>query len=146
MFLLYFLLALVVIIPFQARGEVTRIEVLSRGPWLDGKAMGNAGSYEKLRGRVYYAVDPTKAQNQRVADIGLAPRNSDGLVEFSGDFVLVRPVDPAKARSTVILEIPNRGLTQENRSFFTTAKYNSSFQAWRASSWTTHSCLSRDLV
>ena len=59
---------------------------------------------------------------RRVTDITLAPRNARGRVEFSSDFVVLRPRDPAHARHTVLLEIPNRGLTQANGSFFSTAR------------------------
>jgi hypothetical protein len=105
----------------EASAEVKQIVVTSREPWLNGRAMGKAGAYEKLQGRVVYAIDPKSASNQGIADVVLAPRNADGLVEFAGDFVVLRPVDPAKARTSVLLEVLNRGLTQANHSFFATA-------------------------
>jgi hypothetical protein len=105
----------------EASAEVKQIVVTSREPWLNGRVMGKAGAYEKLQGRVIYAIDPKSAANQGIADVALAPRNADGLVEFAGDFVVVRPVDPAKARTSVLLEVLNRGMTQANHSFFATA-------------------------
>jgi hypothetical protein len=42
-------------------------------------------------------------------------------VEFWGDFVVLRPLDPSKARSTALVEIPNRGVTQMNGFFFRVA-------------------------
>ncbi len=48
----------------------------------------------------------------------LAPRNPQGLVEFSGDFLVLRPQDPTKARGTVLFEVANRGVTQVARTFF----------------------------
>lgn len=104
-----------------ASAEVKQIAVTSREPWLNGQVMGKAGAYEKLQGRVYYAIDPKNTANQGIADLNLAPRNADGLVEFSGDFVVLRPVDPAKARHSVLLEVLNRGLTQASHRFFTSA-------------------------
>lgn len=105
----------------SASAEVTRVEISTTAPWVGGQALGYAGSYEKLQGRVYFEVDPQSAMGRRVTDIDLAPRNARGRIEFSSDFVLVRPRNPLRARHTVLLEIPNRGLTQANGWFFSTA-------------------------
>lgn len=109
-----------------AHAEVKQIVIASREPWLNGKPMGGAGAYEKLQGRIVYAVNPQDAVNSRIADIAIAPRNAEGMVEFSGDFVMLRPVDSHRARSSVFLEILNRGDTQANTSFFSTEP-NSAF-------------------
>jgi hypothetical protein len=79
------------------------------------------GPYEKLQGRVYFEVDPESPASRRIADIAFAPRNTKGRVEFSSNFVLLRPRDAARARHSVLLEIPNRGVTQAHGSFFSTA-------------------------
>jgi hypothetical protein len=107
------------VIPVQA--EVTRVEVVSVRPWLAGRSAVKAGAYEKLQGRVYFEVDPENPASRRITDLALAPRNGDGRVEFSSDFVILRPRDPARARGSVLLEIPNRGMTQANGSFFSAA-------------------------
>src|SRR5579863_4720949 len=107
--------------PGMAHAEVTRIVIAGREPWLNGRSLGPAGPYEKLQGRVEYAINPNDASNARISDVALAPRNADGMVEFSSDFVVLRPVDPKKARPSVFLEILNRGRTQANGSFFSTA-------------------------
>jgi Alpha/beta hydrolase domain len=108
--------------PSSAPAEVTRVEIATTAPWLDGQVLGKAGSYEKVQGRIYFEVDPRSATGRRVTDIALAPRNSKGRVEFSSDFVLVRPRDPLRARRAVLLEIPNRGLTQADGSLFSAGK------------------------
>ncbi len=109
--------------PLSAVAEVVRVEVASTAPWLGGRSLGKAGAYEKLQGRVYFELDPTSSTGGRVTDISLAPRNARGRVEFSSDFVLVRPRDRARRNQhSVLLEIPNRGLTQANGSFFSTAR------------------------
>ncbi len=113
--------ALVFLPHLSAYGELRRIEILSREPWLGGKPLGKAGAYEKVRGRAYFAVDPSHPANQRIADITLAPHNAQAQVEFLGDFVVLRPMDPSKARSTALVEIPNRGVTQMNGFFFRVA-------------------------
>jgi Alpha/beta hydrolase domain len=116
---MFWILAILVLFGFQAaQAAVKQIVVASREPWLQGRSMGPAGAYEKLQGRVVYAISPNDAANSRIADLALAPRNAEGMVEFSGDFVVLRPVDPKKARRSVFLEILNRGRTQANGSFF----------------------------
>jgi hypothetical protein len=72
-------------------------------------AFGASGPYEKLRGTVYFAVDPADARNAVVFDLDKAPRNSQGLVEFSADFYILKPVDMAKSNRHLFFEVNNRG-------------------------------------
>ena len=90
-------------------GRVERVEILSRADVLEGKAFGEAGAYEKLVGRIHFAVKPESETNKLIVDLNKAPRNKDGEVEFSSDFYILRPKDPAKASGAVLVEIPNRG-------------------------------------
>jgi hypothetical protein len=98
--------------------KVARIEITKRADWLGGHSFGNVGSYEMITGRVYYAVNPKDAANKGITDLMLAPRNQQGMVKFSGDFLILRPKDPNKARGTVLFEVANRGITQVARTFF----------------------------
>ena len=70
-------------------------------------------------GKAYFAMNPKLPANQAIADIDKAPRNQDGLVEFSSDVFLLRPKDPKKGNGTVLYEVSNRGyksmLTYFNR-------------------------------
>lgn len=109
-------------LPPHAVAEVVGVEIISTTPWLGGRSLGKAGAYEKLQGRVHFALDPRSATGRRVTDINLAPRNAAGRVEFSSDFVVARPRNLARNRHSILLEIPNRGLTQANGSFFSTAR------------------------
>ena len=63
--------------------------------------------YEWISGVAHYAVDPDAPANARIADLGLAPPDHDGKVRFSGDVVLLRPVDGGNRRA--LLSVPNRG-------------------------------------
>ena len=81
---------------------VTRVEVTERS---DDSATG----YERIAGKIHFAVDPKLAPNRIIADVDLAPRNAEGKVEFSADLYLLRPRDPAKRNGTLLLEISNRG-------------------------------------
>jgi hypothetical protein len=91
------------------RAEVTRIEITSRQDVLGGKAFGTAGSYEKLNGRVYFAVSPENAHNKIIADLDKAPRNAQGKVEFSSDLFIIKPKDPAHANGVLFFDVVNRG-------------------------------------
>jgi hypothetical protein len=83
-----------------AHAAVTRVEISSRTD------LPNA-NYEKVTGKVYFAVDPKLAANQIITDITLAPRDGKGLVEFSADLEVWRP--KSKGNGTALVEISNRG-------------------------------------
>lgn len=88
---------------------VTRLEIHQRAPVLDGAPFGNTGAYEKIAGTVHFAHDPAHPRHRDITDIGLARRNAHGLVASSADFYLLRPVDPARAKRCLLLDVPNRG-------------------------------------
>ena len=88
---------------------VTRVEVAERSDILGGASFGAAGSYERLSGKIYFAIDPKLAPNRIIADVDLAPRNADGKIEFSADFYILKPRDPSKGNGTALVEISNRG-------------------------------------
>ena len=58
------------------------IQVADRRPFADGYAFGDAGDYERLSGRVLFAVDPLAAAQAEVVDLDKAPHDPDGLVRF----------------------------------------------------------------
>jgi len=92
-----------------SHAALVRLEIAERSDVLDGRAFGNTGSYERIAGRAYFAVDPKLAVNQAIVDLDKAPRNKDGLVEFSSDFFMLRPKDPKKGNGAVFYEVSNRG-------------------------------------
>jgi hypothetical protein len=58
----YFILMMAIAFASHAaRAEVTGIEIASRTEVLAGKSFGDAGSYEKIIGKVHLAVDPGSA-------------------------------------------------------------------------------------
>src|ERR1700736_6249359 len=88
---------------------LTRIELVERTDVLDGAPQGQAGGYERIVAKAHFAVDPKLPANRVIADIDLAPRNAEGLVEFSADLYLLKPRDSAKGNGTALVEISNRG-------------------------------------
>jgi len=103
----FFLLILLLTIPLNAR--VTRVEIASRADVLNGKPFGDSGPYERITGRVYFSLPIANPHNQRIVDLANAVNLKDGEVEFSADFIAVRPKDSAKGNGSMILEVPNRG-------------------------------------
>jgi hypothetical protein len=93
--------------PLSAR--VTRVEIISRADVLDGKSFGDSGVYERITGRVYFSVAATNAHNRRIVDLDKAVNLKDGEVDFSADFIAVRPKDAHKGNGVLLLEVPNRG-------------------------------------
>lgn len=93
----------------SARADVERVEVYDRVLVADGKAFGNVGPYERLRGRLTFAVEPGAAENQPIVDIRLAPRDAAGRVIFAADFILLKPLDPARSNGRLLVEAPDRG-------------------------------------
>jgi Alpha/beta hydrolase domain len=102
-------LALTVACMPPASARVEQVEILSRQPFASGTAFGSVGAYEKLRGRATFALDPEAAANAAVADLKRAPRNNRGLVIFTTDFLVLRPVDAARGNGTLLYEVNNRG-------------------------------------
>src|SRR3954453_15999986 len=88
---------------------VDRLVVKDRTDLAGGIAFGSAGPYERIVATAHYVIDPKLPQNRAIADIDLAPRNKDGMVEFSGDVLILRPRDLAKSNGTAIIDVPNRG-------------------------------------
>ena len=92
-----------------AYAEVTNIEVASRSDLPGDNSYGLAGAYEKLAGRVYFAVDPDNPANQIVVDINHAPLNTEGRVEFSAKFFLIKPKNIERGNGTLLFGASNRG-------------------------------------
>jgi hypothetical protein len=95
--------------PAVSRAEVTRVEIQRREDVLGGKSFGSAGPYEKIVGRVHFAVDPANPHNLVIVDLDKAPLNAQGKVEFSSDLYILKPKDPARGNGVVFFDIVNRG-------------------------------------
>ncbi len=91
----------------SASAEVIRVEIFSREP-VDA-VPGQVGPYERLRGRVVYALDPEHPANRSVVDLGIAADNGEGRVEFYGDIEILAPRDLSLAQPTLLYDVNNRG-------------------------------------
>ncbi len=94
--------------PLVTRAEVTQFSVIATDrPALDGRSFGAYGTAEKITARATIAVDPNDPHDAVIADIGLAPRNAQGLVEATAEVVILHPA--GGGNGTLLLELPNRG-------------------------------------
>ena len=127
------LIIVVLSLSAPSAARVTRIEITERIPFAGGMEFGTVGPYERIRGRLYYAVDPDNRFNRQIVDLQLAKngqlrqdvsqvnpsgiteivggdaRNAKGEVEFWGDFMLLKPLDPTRGNHRVLYDVNNRG-------------------------------------
>ncbi len=89
--------------------EVVRFEIIRREPFANGVSFGAGGAYEKIVGRVHFALDPSLRQNAAIVDLNLAARNNAGKVEFWADLFLLTPADPATGNGALLYDVNNRG-------------------------------------
>ena len=115
-----------------AAAEVIRIDITSREPF--GEAVeSEVGPYERLRGRVVYALNPSAEVNRAIVDLDLAVRDEQGRVQFYGDIEIIAPVDRAQARPTVLYVVNNRGRrTWGSEAFFLSRGYVTVSSGWIA--------------
>jgi len=101
------LVALALALPSaNADARVVRVQILSRAD-ITGTFGGHP--YERITGRVYFAFDPRNPENRKIVDLTLAPRNRNGEVEATSDFVMLRPTDIHNTTDVGVIDIVNRG-------------------------------------
>ena len=88
---------------------VSRLEISARQPYEGGQAFGDAGPYERIDGRLHFAVDPSDPANRLIVDLERAARQADGRVHFWADFCLLQPVDSQRGSGRLLFEVLNRG-------------------------------------
>jgi hypothetical protein len=93
----------------SAQAEVSRVEIASRTDVLGGKPFGAVGAYEKIVGKVLFALDPTLRANRSIVDIDKAPRDAAGRVAFSADLYALVPKESARGNGVALFDVANRG-------------------------------------
>lgn len=88
---------------------VTHLEIDERQPYMGGQEFGDAGAYERIDGKLTFAVAPDDLANCTIVDLDRAPRDAAGLVQFHADFCLLQPSDPKRGNRRLLLEVLNRG-------------------------------------
>src|SRR5579871_2153177 len=88
---------------------ITRLVISRRQVAYGGASFGSAGTYEVLAGTAYGEVDPQTPGNAGILNLNRAPLNSKGRVEYSVDFMILKPVDLKKGNGRLIYDFVNRG-------------------------------------
>lgn len=95
----------------KAEARITRIALnRAESPAFEGAAFDAAGQFEKLVGIAHGEVDPTQPANAIIQDLQLAPRNGRGMVEYSTDVYIIKPIDMRRGNRLIAYEFVNRGL------------------------------------
>jgi hypothetical protein len=102
-------LAVALTMAMPAHGAVKKIYLEERTDVLNGHSFGKSGPYERITAKVHFAVNPALPANQQVRDLALAPKNAEGLVEFTADLYVLKPRDPARGNGVLLYEVSNRG-------------------------------------
>ncbi len=103
------ILAVLLATALSLAAATRHVRVIERTDVLAGASTGPAGPYERLVMKAEFAVDPKLPANRIIADLDLAPKSEDGLVEFSADAIVLKPRDPAKGNGAILFEVSNRG-------------------------------------
>jgi hypothetical protein len=74
-----------------------------------GVAIGTAGPYVTLKGRVFGELDPHDPHNDIIQDLELAPKDAHGKVQYIATFQITMPADLSKASGLMFNEVSNRG-------------------------------------
>jgi hypothetical protein len=84
-----------------AEAKITKLEIDTKQSY----GTFRAGEFVRWDGRVVGELRPT----EKIPDIDKAPRNADGLVEYSAKISLIFPGNPKAGNGTLLVDIPNRG-------------------------------------
>jgi len=88
---------------------IREIVIEKREHFANGYEFPITGAYEKLIGKAYGEVRASHPLNKVIVNLDKAPKNGDGLIEFSADLFILRPVDRALANGVALIEVSNRG-------------------------------------
>jgi hypothetical protein len=87
---------------------VVSFDVIERHTFANGEKFSGFGPFERIEGKVHFAVDSNAAINQSIVDLKLAA-DEHGIVKFTADFSLVTPKVAANGARKLLVDIPNRG-------------------------------------
>jgi hypothetical protein len=81
--------------------SVAHLEVTNRRPF--------AFDYERIDGKLHFAVDPRHPANARIVDLDKAPRDANGQVRFWADFMVLQPQAADRSNRRLLYFVVNRG-------------------------------------
>ena len=89
--------------------RLIELRIADRRAFADGYRFGDTGPYERLSGRALFAVDPLADAQSSIVDLDKAPRDSNGLVRFEADFMILKPMDMQRGNRRLFFDYGNRG-------------------------------------
>ena len=101
-----------------AKSGIRRIDIdpdRSQSPTFGGLSFGSVGQYEKLRGTAYGELDPADPRNTVITDLHLAPVNERGMVEYSTDIFILKPINVRAGNHRLLVDFNNRGQMRASR-------------------------------
>jgi hypothetical protein len=107
--MLFALSVLLILIPASSLAEITKVVIEKREPFAGGHEFGVTGAYEKLAGKAYGEVDPKTKHNKNIVNVGNGPKNERGHVEYSMEFLILKPFDMKRGNQTIFYDVVNRG-------------------------------------
>jgi hypothetical protein len=103
-------IAITLLLPLMAEARITQFIVTSReSPTFEGISFGAVGQYERIVGIAKGELNPDDPLNAGIVDIGKAPRNARGMVEYDVDIFILKPVDLSKGNGRIFYDVLNRG-------------------------------------
>ena len=87
----------------------TTLVIEERTDFAGGADFDGAGPYERIKGRVRFAIDPSLAANERIVDLPLAPADRRGLVAYSTEMFILKPKDMGRGNRRLLYDVVNRG-------------------------------------
>jgi len=106
------IVAVFALAPSLAHAEITSVTwdpARSQSPTFGGLSFGSVGQYEKLRGTAKGVLDPNDSRNRVITDIQFAPVNAKGMVEYSMDVFVLKPINLANGNQRLFFDFNNRG-------------------------------------
>ena len=67
------------------------LKISERTSFANGHVFEKTGPFERIKGRVQYAVNPKDDDFSGITDLNQAPRNEKGLFDYLTDFLILKP-------------------------------------------------------
>ena len=90
------------------------LSISDRFPFAEGHEFGAVGPYERLVGRAHFAIDPGAPAQHGITDLDKAPIDAEGLVQFTGDLSMLKPLDPRRGNRRIFFDYGNRSNKRAN--------------------------------
>ena len=89
--------------------EVASVRITERILIEGGRQFGDTGTYEQIKGKMTFAVDPENPLNQVIVGLDRVKLNGRGMVEATGDLLILRPTNPELGNGVALIDVANRG-------------------------------------